>query len=278
MKGIIRRLRPSPAMVVACIALVFAMTGAGYAAGMLGPNTVGTKQLKKNAVISSKVKNGSLLGRTSRQDSSRGPQGPQGAQGSQGAQGTQGPAGPIPGRHPPARPFVVTGRFGRTACPPLLRRRDPVRLPPRDRSDAELLECRRAVTALSCPGVADVPEAAPGPLRLRELAVERGADPHVRSGDDRSPSSRRVTVRASVSRSCDRDGHGSSSEAGRSRAGLPGMRRRRPPAGSAARQLNRLTTGSCVTGAGPASFLTSRGRSTPRRPRRAPSSRAAPAP
>ncbi len=61
MKGIIRRLRPSPAMVVACIALVFAMTGAGYAAGMLGPNTVGTKQLKKNAVISSKVKNRSLL-------------------------------------------------------------------------------------------------------------------------------------------------------------------------------------------------------------------------
>ena len=61
MKGIIRRLRPSPAMVVACIALMFAMTGAGYAAGMLGPNTVGTKQLKKNAVISSKVKNRSLL-------------------------------------------------------------------------------------------------------------------------------------------------------------------------------------------------------------------------
>ena len=62
MKGIIRRLRPSPAMVVACIALLFAMTGAGYAAGMLGPNTVGTKQLKKNAVISSKVKNNSITG------------------------------------------------------------------------------------------------------------------------------------------------------------------------------------------------------------------------
>ena len=57
----LHRLRPSPAMVVACIALVFAMTGAGYAAGMLGPNTVGTKQLKKNAVVSAKVKNRSLL-------------------------------------------------------------------------------------------------------------------------------------------------------------------------------------------------------------------------
>src|SRR6476661_10712783 len=92
MKGIIRRLRPSPAMVIACIALVFAMTGAGYAAGMLGPNTVGTKQLKKSAVISSKVKNGSLL----RADFKAGqvPAGPQGPQGVAGAQGPPGPQGP----------------------------------------------------------------------------------------------------------------------------------------------------------------------------------------
>src|SRR6186997_1562875 len=89
MKGIIRRLRPSPAMVVACIALLFAMTGAGYAAGMLGPNTVGTKQLKKNAVISSKVKNGSLL----KADFKRGqlPAGPQGPQGPQGPPGAPNP-------------------------------------------------------------------------------------------------------------------------------------------------------------------------------------------
>jgi hypothetical protein len=98
MKGIIRRLRPSPAMVVACIALTFAMTGAGYAAGMLGPNTVGTKQLKKNAVISSKVKNRSLLavdfksGQLPR--GAQGPQGPQGAQGPAGPAGPQGPQGP----------------------------------------------------------------------------------------------------------------------------------------------------------------------------------------
>jgi hypothetical protein len=49
-------------MVVACTALLFAMTGAGYAAGMLGPNTVGTKQLKKNAVTSPKVKNNAITG------------------------------------------------------------------------------------------------------------------------------------------------------------------------------------------------------------------------
>lgn len=98
MKGIIRRLRPSPAMVVACIALVFAMTGAGYAAGMLGPNTVGTKQLKKNAVISSKVKNRSLLAADFKAGQlpkgAKGDPGSAGAPGAPGAPGQQGPAGP----------------------------------------------------------------------------------------------------------------------------------------------------------------------------------------
>src|SRR5215203_4005108 len=91
MKGILRRLRPSPAMVVACTALLFAMTGAGYAAGMLGPNTVGTKQLKKNAVISSKVKNRSLLA----VDFKAGqlPKGAKGDPGAPGAPGQQGPPG-----------------------------------------------------------------------------------------------------------------------------------------------------------------------------------------
>ena len=91
----LRRFRPSPAMVVACIALVFATTGAGYAAGMLGPNTVGTKQLKKNAVISSKVKNRSLLAVDFKAGQlPRGPKGDPGAPGAPGAPGQQGPPGP----------------------------------------------------------------------------------------------------------------------------------------------------------------------------------------
>jgi len=94
MKGIIRRLRPSPAMVVACIALLFAMTGAGYAAGMLGPNTVGTKQLKKNAVISAKVKNRSLLAVDFKAGQlPKGDKGDPGAPGAPGQQGAPGPAG-----------------------------------------------------------------------------------------------------------------------------------------------------------------------------------------
>ena len=50
------RARPSPAMVVACIALTVALGGTSYAAITLPKNSVGTKQLKKNAVTGLKVK------------------------------------------------------------------------------------------------------------------------------------------------------------------------------------------------------------------------------
>jgi len=89
--------RPSPSMVVACAALFVSLSGVGYAAIVLPANSVGTKQLKRNAVTSVKVKQYSLL----RSDFKRGqipqgPKGPQGPQGIPGAQGIQGPQG-IPG-------------------------------------------------------------------------------------------------------------------------------------------------------------------------------------
>jgi hypothetical protein len=85
------RLRPSPAMVVACAALFVSLGGVGYAAVTLPKNSVGPKQLKRNAVTSIKVKKHSLL----RSDFKRGqiPRGPQGAPGIQGIQGIQGPKG-----------------------------------------------------------------------------------------------------------------------------------------------------------------------------------------
>jgi hypothetical protein len=55
--------RPSPALVVALVALVVAMVGTGYAAIKLPKNSVGTKQIKKNAVNGAKVKNQSLTGK-----------------------------------------------------------------------------------------------------------------------------------------------------------------------------------------------------------------------
>jgi len=51
-----RRLhRPSPALVVACIALFVALSGFGYAAIKLPRNSVGTKQLKNSAVTGKKI-------------------------------------------------------------------------------------------------------------------------------------------------------------------------------------------------------------------------------
>ena len=55
-------LRPSPAMVVACLGLGIALGGTSYAAITLPRNSVGMKQLKKNPVTGPKVKNNSLTG------------------------------------------------------------------------------------------------------------------------------------------------------------------------------------------------------------------------
>ncbi len=58
-----RRLRmPSPAMIVACLALAVALSGASYAAVVLPRNSVGTPQLKRNAVTSAKVQDNALTG------------------------------------------------------------------------------------------------------------------------------------------------------------------------------------------------------------------------
>jgi hypothetical protein len=102
MRSLLHR-RPSPAMIVACMALLVALTGTSFAAvGALAPNSVGALQLKpgavtnsklqNNAVTSVKVANRSLL----RSDFAPGqlPAGPTGPQGPAGPAGAAGPAGP----------------------------------------------------------------------------------------------------------------------------------------------------------------------------------------
>lgn len=59
----IRAGRPSPAMIVALAALVFAMVGTGYAAISLPKKSVGTAQLKAKAVTNTKIKNGTITGK-----------------------------------------------------------------------------------------------------------------------------------------------------------------------------------------------------------------------
>ena len=91
----LRKHRPSPAMVVASIALLVALGGTSIAAvSQLAPNTVGALQLKAGSVGTSEVKNRNLLAVDFKQGQlPRGPRGPRGLQGQQGIQGPSGAAG-----------------------------------------------------------------------------------------------------------------------------------------------------------------------------------------
>ena len=116
--------RPSPALVIATVALVFSLTGTGWAVTQLPRNSVGTSQLKQNAVTGSKIKNGTIesgdLSSTARGAlrGATGPQGPAGPQGATGPQGASGIVAQVPGMvrgsgsgefYPPTgNPTVVT--------------------------------------------------------------------------------------------------------------------------------------------------------------------------
>ena len=85
------RLRtPSPAMAVACVALAVALGGTGYAAIKLPRNSVGSTQLKANAVTSAKVKDRSLAAKDFGGSLPRGPRGVEGPRGATGPAGADG--------------------------------------------------------------------------------------------------------------------------------------------------------------------------------------------
>jgi hypothetical protein len=93
--GLVRRFKASPALVVACIALLISLTGTSVAAvSQLGRNTVGTPQLKNNAVTTKKVKNGTLVRADFKRGTLlRGAAGPRGLTGAAGAAGAAGAKG-----------------------------------------------------------------------------------------------------------------------------------------------------------------------------------------
>jgi hypothetical protein len=83
----IRRFRLSPALVVAGAALLIALGDTGWAtvSQLVPRNSVGTAQLKRNAVTSAKIRNGQVrledLHRRARRPGPRGPAGPPGPAG-----------------------------------------------------------------------------------------------------------------------------------------------------------------------------------------------------
>jgi hypothetical protein len=87
----IARHRPSPAMTVALAALFIALGGTSYAAIKLPKNSVGSKQIKPNAITGDKVRDASLFANDFAPGQT--PKGPRGDTGEQGPAGIQGPAG-----------------------------------------------------------------------------------------------------------------------------------------------------------------------------------------
>src|SRR6185503_16961797 len=89
--------RPSPAMVVASIALIVALGGTSVAAvSALAPNSVGPVQLKAGAVTNPKLRNNSLTPIDFAAGAlPRGPAGPAGPAGPGGPAGPAGTVGPI---------------------------------------------------------------------------------------------------------------------------------------------------------------------------------------
>src|SRR3712207_5377123 len=81
---------PSPATVISCVALAIALSRSAYAVSALPRGSVGTPQLKADAVNGAKVRNRSLLRRDLAADATAGPRGAPGAQGPPGPQGPQG--------------------------------------------------------------------------------------------------------------------------------------------------------------------------------------------
>jgi hypothetical protein len=82
--------RPSPALVVALVALFFALGGTGYAVSRLPSNSVTSAQVKDYSLLSRDFKKGQLP------RGARGPEGepgPEGAPGTTGATGEKGPTG-----------------------------------------------------------------------------------------------------------------------------------------------------------------------------------------
>ena len=110
---------PSPALVVASIALAVSIGGTSYAVTALPLASVGTAELKDGSVTSGKIKDGSLsaedfafdelpVGETGLPgaDGAAGPQGPPGPAGPAGpagARGAQGPSGPQGPEGPPGQ-------------------------------------------------------------------------------------------------------------------------------------------------------------------------------
>lgn len=122
---------PSPALVVACLALLVALGGTSYAAVVIPRNSVGTLQLQRNAVKAAKINpnavrtghvlDGTLLAADFKVGQlPSGPEGEKGEKGDKGSKGDKGDPGGLSGYSVVEGAFVSTTTSSQTAsatCP-----------------------------------------------------------------------------------------------------------------------------------------------------------------
>jgi hypothetical protein len=173
MSAVFNRL-PSPAMIVASLALVLALGGVSYAAGVLPANSVGAKQLKKRAVSLRKITpaaRNALRGQ-------KGAPGPAGTTGAVGPKGDTGPPGPFPGLLPSGKTvrgaytLVGTAAAAGTLATDSISFGFVLAAPPTD----HFIPVAGPANA-GCPGTAAAPEASPGHLCVYEAKRINAAVP-----------------------------------------------------------------------------------------------------
>lgn len=171
MKQIRKRL--TYANVMSTIAVFLLLGGAtAFAATHLPKNSVGPKQIRKNAVNSAKVKNHSLRAVDFKKGQlPQGPQGPQGEKGDTGPQGPKGEPGPLletlPSGMTERGTYASAGtrESGGSKFSPGTEISFPIPLP--SEPAIHQIAVSGASTA-ECPGEVEEPEAAPGNLCLYE--------------------------------------------------------------------------------------------------------------
>jgi hypothetical protein len=154
--------RPSPAIVVASLALAVALGGTGYAALVLPANSVGTVQVKNGSLLAADFKKGQIP---------RGPAGPAGVAGATGPVGATGPTGPFPDALASGK--TVRGSFvmGGTAAGGGALANTGISFvytfaaPPTAR-----IVLQGAAAPAECPGNATLPQAQPGFLCIYETS------------------------------------------------------------------------------------------------------------
>jgi hypothetical protein len=168
------RRRPSPALVVASVALFFALAGTSYAAFTLGRNTVGSAQLKAGAVTAAKIKRGAVTAEKVKAGSLlasdfRAGQLSAGAPGAAGATGATGPAGPFPTTLPSGKTLTgITGAGGSaSAAGAYAEGRISFAYPLASTPTVNIIAAGGPSNA-SCPGTLANPEAAAGQFCLYE--------------------------------------------------------------------------------------------------------------